>query len=239
MEVDLVLSLTRQVKEEVIENYLYERRIIDLQIEQLEMQAAEIRRQAWTTGLRLARLSILMIEPDMKDRLRQILGIDACSFWVDCLDEKFEGRVRHIGARALTEKAKYRKVLVESYNRLHHWMNQYKGHYEELLHECSAVNTNIASFQKNFDLLSILNFLRGLDTQEVERKRILGDNFTAREIAELDKQLHVNPVSIGKLNAPSPLDFPAPDSIRAELSDLAGEIFELHRKEAKKVLLLV
>ena len=50
MEDDLVASLTRRVKEEVIENYLLERRLIELQIERLNMQAEETRRLAWTVG---------------------------------------------------------------------------------------------------------------------------------------------------------------------------------------------
>jgi hypothetical protein len=235
---DLVLSLTRQVREEVVENYLLERRIIDLQVEQLDMQAAETRRQAWTTRLRLARLSSLMIKSDIQVRLLQILGIDACSFWVEGLDEKFKGRVRPIWTRALTQRAKFRKVLLESYSRLCLWMNRYIGHYGNLDNECSAVNRNIGSFNKNFDLLSILSFLRGLDTSAIERKNIMGDNFTPKEMAELDKNLYIGPVTLQKLNVPPPLHLPEADSIRGELSNLAEEIFVLHQEEAKKVLLL-
>ena len=177
MEEDLVTSLTRQVKEEVIENYLLERRLIELQIEHLNTQAAEIRRQAWIVGLRLARLSSLMIQPDMQSRLQEILGMGACYFWIACLNVKFKRKVRLIWVRALTRKAKFRKVLLESYSRLYYRMKQYKAQYEELANECSAVNRNIDSFQKNFDLLSILNFLRNLDMRGIEKKEDSGGEF--------------------------------------------------------------
>ena len=43
-EDDLLTCLTRQVKEDVIENYLTERRLVELQIEELESTA----RNVWT-----------------------------------------------------------------------------------------------------------------------------------------------------------------------------------------------
>ena len=235
MEDDLVTSLTRQVKEEVIENYLLERRLIDLQIEHLNMQADETRRQAWTVERRLARLFFLMIHSDMQRRLREILGMGA-GFWDAGLNVTFTRKVPLIRVRALTQKGKFRKLLLESYSRLHYWMKKYKQHYEDLASERSAVNRNIDSFQKNFDLLSILNFLRNLDMQGIERKKILGDNFTAKEMAELDNNLYIRPVSMEILNVPAPLDIPEPDSIRGKLSDLAEEIFQRYGEEVKKIL---
>ena len=236
MEEDLVTSLTRQVKEEVIENYLLERRLIELQIEQLNTQAAQMRRHAWFVGLRLTRLSSLMIQPDMQNRLLEILRIEVHCFWVACVNVEFKRKVRLIGVIALTKKAKFRKVLLESYSRLYYRMNQYKAQYEELAEECSAVNRNIDTFQKNFDLLAILNFLRNLDMPGIEKKKILGDNFTAREMAELDKNLYISPIAVEKLDVPAPLDIPSPDSIRGKLCGLAEEIFERYGEEVKRIL---
>ncbi len=235
MEDDLVASLTRQVKEEVIENYLLERRLIDLQIEHLNTQADETRRRARMVERRLARLSFLMIHLDMQSRLRELLGMGA-GFWDACLNDMSKRKVPLIRVRALTQKRKFRKLLLESYSRLHYWMEKYRQHYEDLAIERSAVNRNIDSFQKNFDLLSILNFLRNLDMQGVERKKILGDNFTAKEMAELDKNLYIRPVSMEMLNVPAPLDIPDPDSVQGKLSDFAEEIFQRYGEQVKKIL---
>ena len=70
----------------------------------------------------------------------------------------------------------------------------------------------------------------------IERKKILGDNFTPKEMAELDKNLYISPVSMEKLDVPAPLDLPEPDSIREELGNLAEEIFQRYGKEVKKIL---
>jgi hypothetical protein len=108
--------------------------------------------------------------------------------------------------------------------------------YEELTNELSAVNRNIDSFQKNFDLLLILSFLRNLDIHGIESKKILGDNFTATEMAALDKNLYISPVSMEKLDVPAPLDLPESGSIREILSNLAEEIFQRYGEEVKKIL---
>ena len=236
MEEDLVTSLTRQVKAEVIENYLFERRVIELQIEHLNTLATQLQQHARSVGLRLARISSLMIAPGMKDRLHKLLGTEGCEFWVSCLNLKYRRRVRLIRVSALTKKAKFRKVLLESYSRLYDRMNRYRAQYQDLAVECSAVNINIVSFQKNFDLLSILNFLRNLDSRGIEIKKILGDNFTAKEMAELDKNLYIGPVSMGKLEVAAPLDLPEPDSIHGGLCNLAEEVYQRYSEEVKRIL---
>ena len=236
MDDDLVSSLTRQVKAEVVENYLLERRLIELQIEHINSMAGCAMRLAQDAGLRLARISSLMIEPEMQLRLDAILGVMPSGFWISFLNAKFKGGVRFIWARALTKNAKFRKVFLESYSRLHSRMLQYEENYAQIENECSAVNRNIESFQRNFDILSIINFLKGLDTSGIERKKILGENFTAQEMAALDQNLFIGPVSVQKFNVPLPLHLPAPDAIRGKLCMLADEIFARYPEKVKKIL---
>ena len=72
--------------------------------------------------------------------------------------------------------------------------------------------------------------------QGIERKKIMGDNFTAREMAELDNNLYIRPVSMEILDVPAPLDIPEPGSVQGKLSDLAEEIFQRYGEEVKKIL---
>lgn len=236
MDEDLVASLTRQVKVEVVENYLVERRLIELQIEHINSMAGCAMQLAQDAGLRLARLSSLMIEPEMQLRLDAVLGVKPSGFWISFLNAKFKGGVRFIWARALTKNAKFRKVLLESYGRLHSRMKQYEEKHAQVEIECSAVNRNIESFQRNFDILSIINFLKGLDTLGTERKKILGENFTAQEMAALDQNLFIGLVSMEKFNVPPPLHLPAPDAIRGKLCMLADEIFVRYPEKVRKIL---
>ncbi len=237
MDDDLVSSLTRQVKEEVVENYLLERRLLELQIEHFNSLAGSAIKHAQAAGLRLARISGLMIEPAMRQRLDAMLGLEVCGFWGAYLTSGFMGHVRFIRARALTKNAKFRKLVLECYSRLHSRMSRYEKEYAHIVDECSAVNRNIVAFQKNFDLLCIINFLKRLDTAGLERKKILGENFTAQEMSALDQSLYISPVSVEKLDIPLPLHLPASDAIRGKLSNLADEVFFRYPEKVREILL--
>jgi len=237
MEDDLISSLTRQVKEEVIENYLTERRIVGLQIEDIEAQAEEARFQALKTGRRLSRLAYLMVQPEMLKKLLDLLNISSPSFWNDCLEKKFSRGIRLIRVRALTDKGKFRKLLLEAYNRLYRWMENYRKVYEELNAECRAVNMNIDKFQKNFDLLTILNFLKSLDPTALERKHYLGENFTAEELSSVDRTLYLHPIRFENLEVPAPPALPEPEAIESALSDLANEIYRRYQDQIKGIML--
>ena len=233
MEDDLVTSLTRQVKEEVIENYLLERRLIDLQIEHLNMQADETRRQAWMVERRLARLSFLMIHSDMQRRLREMLGMGA-GFWDACLNVTFTRKVPLIRVRALTQKRKFRKLLLESYSRLHYWMEKYKAALRRPRKRALSRQQEHRFLPEEFRPSFDTQFSQEPGHARDRKKKILGDNFTAKEMAELDKNLYIRPVSMEKLDVPAPLDIPEPGSIQGKLSNLAEEIFQRYGEEVKK-----
>lgn len=237
MEDDLIASLTRQVKEEVLENYLTERRIVGLQIEDIETRAQETRARAVQTGKRLSRLAYLMFEPDMVTRLVEILRVPSPSFWIDCLARELSREIRIIRVRALTDKAKYRKLLLEAYRRLCRWMEEYRKAHEELAAECRAVNININKFQKNFDLLTILNFLKSLDQSVLEQKHFLGENFTAQEIVSVEQKLYLRPLSIEQFSIPIPLDLPKPEVVSTPLNRLASDVYQRNQARIKGIML--
>jgi hypothetical protein len=236
MEDDLVSSLTYQVKEEIIENYILERRLIELQIEHLHELAAKTNIQAQITGKRLNRLALLMIRPEMLNRMENILHLASGCFWRAFMEQDFSRKVALIRVRALTRKIKFRKLVIESYARLYDRMKLYRGHYDNLCLECVAVNKNIQTFGKNFDLLAILNFLRNLDVRGLERKKILGENFTAKEVATLDRNLYIKPISLEKLGVPTPLDIPETRRVLYELSKISDEVYRKYGDEVRKIL---
>jgi len=233
VEDDLILGLTREVKEEVIQNYLMERRILELQIEDLQERVKAVRDHATQSGLRLTRMGFLMISPEMFERLKALLQMSEQGYWREHLDRSFTRGVRFIRVRAFRERVKFRKLILEAYHRLHLWMNKYRITYEELAAECRAVNMNIEAFHKNYDLLNILSFLRGLDTTALERKQLLGENFTPEEMASVDQKLYIRLVDFNKLDVPTPLTLPREDLIEEGLSALANEIYNKHQNKAR------
>lgn len=236
MEDDLISGLTRQVKEEVVENYLTERRLLDLQMEELAEQAEETKSRALKTGRRLTRLAFLVIHTEMREKLLQLLRIPPESFWSDCVKQQFTRGVRFIRVKAFTDKAKFRKLFLESYARLYKRMESYQKSYDGLKAECQAVNDNIRHFQKNFDLLTILNFLKSLDTVTLERKVFLGENFTSEEMSSIDQKLHVNPVPFEKLNVPQPIELPKLERIEEPLGELAVNVYRKFQTDVKRIM---
>jgi hypothetical protein len=236
MEDDLIASLTRQVKEEVVENYLNERRLIELQMEDILKQVEKANFSALRTGRRLTRLTYLVIHPEMQERLLQLLKIPPQSFWAECVKQQLSHGIRFIRVKAFTDKAKFKKLFLESYGRLYRRMEEYQKSWSGLKAECQAVNTNIRRFQKNFDLLTIINFLKSLDTVTLERKIYLGENFTAQEMASIDQKLHLNPISFDKLDVPKPLELPKQDHIEELLSELAVNVYRKYQPDIKKIM---
>jgi hypothetical protein len=236
MDDDLIQCLTHEVKEEVIENYLTERRLLEIQMENLHEQAKLLRERARKSGLRLTRLGYLMIHPEMLERLRLILGIERGTYWMDHLEKSFNRGVRFIRVRAFREKIRFKKLVLEACHRMYKWMGKYRKAYHELELEYQAVNFNIQTFHKNFDLLTILSFLRGLDTSALERKHFMGENFTAEEMASVDQKLYIRPIDFKKLEVPAPLNLPPEETIEEKLGVLAGEVYSKHQTQARGLM---
>jgi hypothetical protein len=237
MEDDLIASLTRQVKEEVIENYVRERRLVDLQLDDIREQSREARLRAEVTGWRFTRLSHLMISDEMRRKLADLLSVPEPSFWAVYLRRKLPRSIPILRVSGFTHKSRFRKLVLESYRRFHLWMEKYRAVYEQLAGDVRAVNVNIDVFQKNFDLLSILAFLRNLDMQAIEMKKVLGQNFTPLELASLDQKLYVKPVVLERLDVPAPLTLPGQGAMASAISALAAEVYEKHSVQVKNRLL--
>lgn len=237
IEEDLMSSLTRQVKEEVIENYLTERRLVGIQIKEIEDRAAQLKRSAVRVGRRLNRIVHLMIERDMKDRLSAVLEIPHPSFWSEFKEKRFSRSMHFIRVSGLTDRRRFRKLVLESYRRFYDHMTAYLKSYGDLDADCKAININIRNFHKNFDLLNILSFLRSLDTQSLERKHFLGENFTPNELASVDQKLHIKPISPGDYDIPPPFKTPDPSSVGKILVDLSDEVYRKYEKQVRNLML--
>jgi hypothetical protein len=236
MDEDLICSLTRQIREDVIQNYLTERRLIRLQMEDIAQQAEGVRTQAQKTARRLNRLVHLMIHPEMVKKLYALLNIPQPSYWKDCSQDKFSRGVRFIRVRALTDRGKFRKLVSEAYHRLYRRMERYRDAHEKLSGQCRAVNSNIKHFQQNFDVLGMLAFLKGLDTCTLERKHFLGENFTAEELASVDQTLFIGTIRFEDLQVPAPLPLPKPELVEHPMAELANEVYQKYQKNVQRLL---
>jgi len=226
MQDDFISALTLEVKEEVIKNYLYERRLIEEQIhyaEELAEHAAQLQEMLFG---RFARMYDLLFETGFINEFVNILGLKEPPF-NDRIgkDSKYRKDLRSIKVHGLTDRARFRKVILEAYQRLVTWNNKYKEAHENLKEECKAVNTNLVKFEKNHDLLTIINFLKSMDVGEIVKKHFMGENFTPEELGAVEKSLHFKPVRIEQFNLIPPQQLPNPDAVQKELGALANSVY--------------
>lgn len=226
MQDDIIGALTQEVKEEVIENYLYERRLVDEQINHvnnLAQHAAELEDKLYR---RFARIYEYLSVPDCINRFVKLIEMKEAPFearWRK--DPGFRKGLRFIRVRGLTNRAKFRRLFRESYRRLFARNEAYREAYEDLEHEIKAVNHNVKKFENGYDLLTILNFLKDMDVEFVEKKYFLSDNFTPEEMASVEKTLRLRPIRTTQFNLVPPPRLPEPRSIERPLSVLADFVY--------------
>lgn len=237
MQDDFISALTLEVKEEVIQNYLYERRLIEEQIryaEELAEHAAQL--QELLSG-RFARMYDLLFETGFINEFANILGLKEPAFNDRIAkDSKYRKDVRFIKVHGITDRARFRKLVLEAYQRLVTWNDKYKEACENLKEECKAVNTNITKFEKNHDLLTIINFLKSMDVGEIVKKHFMGGNFTPEELGAVEKSLHFKPVQIEQFNLIQPPQLPYPDTVQKELGALANTVYAKFSNKIKELV---
>ena len=237
MEDDLLSSLSRQVKEDVVENYLRERRLVEYQIEDLKAMAKVVDSHAAYTGMRLTRLAYLMVDEKMWGRLRDLIKVEPDTFWCTCIEDNFQGpQVRLIHVMAFTTRGKYQKLVYEAYNRFYLRMKEYREKYDKLEAMLRGVNFNIKKFMGNFDLLTIINFLKSMDVCLLENQKVLGCNFTGEEICSIESKLCFRPLTLELLNLEPPLDLPAPRLIEDRLNAITDDVWNLNKDRIRKMM---
>lgn len=226
MQDDIISALTHEVKEEVIHNYLYKRRLINEQIKyvnELAEIAAQLEEKLYR---RFARVYGLLVLPEFINIFVSLTGMQETPFETRFQnDPHFRKGLRLIKVYSLTLRAKSRKLLIESYCRLYTWSEKYKADYENLAHELQAANYNLKKFEKDHDLLIMLSFLRDMNVEELEKKHFLGENFTPEEMASIETSLRLKPVRMELFKLIPPQDLTLPTSIQKQLGALADNVY--------------
>jgi len=234
---DLISAMTQEVKAEVINNYLYERRLIEEQIayvKELADHAAQLQEMLFK---RFARMYNLLPEPEFINEFVFLLGLKETPFNDRIADDpQYCKDVRFIKVRGLTDRSKFKKLFLEAYRRLCTWNNQYLEAYGNLIEECEAVNHNLKKFEDNHDLLTILNFLKGMDLEEITKKHFMGDNFAPEEIASIDKTLRFKPVSIKQFNLIPPPSLPKLTDIQSQIKSLVNSVYDRCSSKMKTII---
>ena len=227
MQDDIISALTQEVKEEVIQNYLYERRLMEEQIKYVEELAEHAAQLVDKLYRRFARMYEILSEPGLIDQFVQLIGMKEAVFETRFRkDPNFRKELPFIKVRGVTPQRRFKKLLLESYRRLFDWNKTYEEAYENLEQESRAVNQNLKKFERDHDILTILNFLKDMDIEQIQRKHFLGDNFTPEEMASVETSLRFKPIRMEQFKLIPPPGLLKPDTVKRELGALANRVYD-------------
>ena len=231
---DFIDGLAYQVKEEVIGNYLRERRILDEEIREYRENLGEYR--ALESELREARdaLACLLADRDNFEKFFSLLGYDAPPLdWLGHQDSLDWAPACPLGLtpRGLTKRGRYLDLVMKTYEIFRDKAIQAQESAEELADLSAEVNNDIDRFHRNFDLLAIIGLLRKMDVETSIKKKFMGENFTAAELGSIEQTM-----TFPKLNAAADgLDrdwpeLPTVNKARRMADDFLEELFTRERE---------
>ncbi len=189
---DLIAGLQAQVKREVVERYVRERRILEEEINLVLEDTS-----AWHGGLaawerQRRRLASALLTPEAGRRFFRVAGLG-----------EYEGpaRRRHRFERpkAWTRCGRYLRLVQRLYGGVWEEARNLASERQRLLGLMEEVNRDILHFEASHDLMAISAYLRSLDPAELQRRKILGVNFTAKERAISAEALSFRPIARERL----------------------------------------
>lgn len=189
---DLIAGLQAQVKKEVVERYVRERLILEEEINLVLEDAS-----AWHGGLaawerKRRQLASVLLTPQAGRKFFEAAGLGA-------YDGPARRKCRLKKPKAWTRCGAYLRLVKRLYRELFQEGRKLFEERERLLKLMEEVNQDIRHFEASHDMISICSYLRSMDPQELRRRKFLGVNFTAREVALSAEALCFRPIANGRL----------------------------------------
>ncbi len=235
---DFLDALNYQVKEEVINNYFRERLILEEELREYDERLLAYREIERETRAVRDYLACLLVNRSNFLEFFQRLGFTRPP--LARLGEPDTGHPAacplELNPRGFTRRGRYLSLTFQVYGRFHELASQGRKAAAELLSLAGEVNSDIRSFHMNFDLMSIVHFLRNMDQDALLKKHYTGENFTAAELGSLEESLRfrtVDPAAAGLRSWP---ELPDAREARNLAGNFVGEVFRRERGNLPPVL---
>ncbi len=193
-EDDLVTALQQAVKQEIIENYVRERRIVEEEIALLCETASALQGGLAAWEGRKLHLARALLTPEAARRFFDLAGLGEPP-----APPPQPGPALCRLPRGWTRPGRYTGLVRHLYTRIWRQAGELAAEREKVLALRQEINDDILSFERNHDMLTITGFLRSLDPAEIQRRRILGVNFSPQETAISAASLSFQTVSLERL----------------------------------------
>ena len=203
---DLVSALQEAVRQEVLENYFLERRVLEEECNIVKEDASSFLGGVAAVAGKRGQLALLLLEPQTAEKFFSYTGLKAPANY-----QEHQLRpplpLKRVGG--MTRCRKYLNLVKAVYTDLWIQCQNLREEYRNLLDLMEEVNADIKRFESNHDMLALTSYMRSLDPQELQRRKIMGVNFSHAETSAAAMRLSFRPFSAEKLELttepPNPL----------------------------------
>ncbi|RJX32681.1 MAG: hypothetical protein C4525_09825 [Desulfarculus sp.] len=231
---EFIQALQQSVKQEIVQNYFRERRIIEEEIVLVTEAASAFLGglAAWDRAAAL--LGRALLSAQGRKLFFALAGLEPPDPRAVELAAPAVG-MRPI--RGLTHAGRYQSLVAGLYQGLWEQAQELKQERQRALDLLQEVNGDIRAFEANHDLMGLAAYLRSLDPAELQRRKILGVNFTAAERALSAEALSFKPLKVAAMGldheAPSPRP---PRQVLAEAKDILQGLARERPQELRRFL---
>ena len=204
-----IQALNQAVKQEIVQNYFRERRIIEEEILLVTEAVSGLLGGLYAWEKHRARLGRALGDASIREKFFDAAGIDPPR------PESVIGAAPAVGLtpiRGLTRAARYTSLIRGLYKVLVDQAAGLEDERQRAIKLTQEVNRDILAFEANHDLMMLVAYLRSLNPAELQKRNILGVNFSAREKALSAQALSFRPLKARDMSLEDPLPKPKPVS---------------------------
>lgn len=239
MSDDYLASLTYQIKEEVISNYLRERLILEEEKKEFSEELSALREIEETARRMRDQLACLLVTPENLGRFFTLIGVDRQPLsWLSPGEAADQAPACPVGLtpKGFTDKGRYLDLVLKSYDRLRLAVEKGREQGEKLEALADEVNNDIRTFQQRHDITSIINFLKSLDVDLLVKKKFMGGNFSSAEIGSIATTMNIEPVKVDMARADSWPELPSLKKAKQLAANFVSELFRAEREAIRPAL---
>jgi hypothetical protein len=239
MSDDYLASINYQIKEEVINNYLRERIIIEEEKKEFSEEVSAYKNMEEAAGQMRDNLACLLITPENMGRFFSLIGIDEFPVsWVRPSDAVNRAPTCPAGLiiQGFTDRGRYLDLVLKTFKRFKQAVEEGREQGERLEALAGEINNDIQKFQRNHDIMSIVGFLNSLDVELLVKKKFMGGNFSPAEIGSIAVTMNIKPVKMDAAPAGSWPELPSLKKVKRLVADFVHEIFRAERDVIRPAL---
>lgn len=223
---DYITALNQAVKREVISRYLFERRLVEEEICILNEEVCALHGDSSRLGRLLVDLAAALVSRRAARQFFELAGLGRPPLRPDDQPPTWPRE------RGFTRLARYRRLIRRLYGEIYQADQELEKELQKVLSLLEEVNFDIKDFEKNHDLMSLASYLRSLDLAELQRRKIMGVNFTAQEAEASAAALSFKPLDSQNLGLDDTMIHARPpEEVIKAAEDLLRRICQNHPRE--------